>query len=165
MALFPPEEVHFHLNEGRSPKRVVSGPVRVKCIDYVPGGFLAPLCITFLCDFCRTAHFSHQPFLVFLVTACATSCPLMSYNHAFYVHSDTQGCMFWAESEILRSISLSHFALREQANTLLYFDSFLLEFVGCVVLVSTEKTYTSWWQKGKISLSSALNSLTALTVS
>lgn len=126
MALFPPEEVHFHLNEGGSPERVVSGPVRVKCIDYVSGGFLALLCIMFLCDFCRTAHFSHQPFLVFLVTDCATSCPLTSHNHAFYVHSNTKGCMFWVESEILRSITLSHFALREQANTLLFFDSFLL---------------------------------------
>lgn len=165
MALFPPEEVHFHLNEGGSPKCVVSGPVRVKCIDYVPGGFLALLCIMFLCDFCRTGHFSHQTFLFFLVTACATSCALTSHNHAFYVHSNTQGCMFWAESEILRSITLSHFALTEQANTLLFFDSFLLEFVGCIVLVSTEKTFAGWWQKGKISLFSASNSLTALTIS
>lgn len=57
MALFPLEEVHFHLNEGGSPKRVVSGPVRVKCIDCVSGGFSAPLCIMFLGDLCRTAHF------------------------------------------------------------------------------------------------------------
>lgn len=73
MALFPLEEVHFHLNEGGSPKRVVSRPCvwemcwlwskRLLCAAPLP-------CSRVI--FTEPPIYTHQPFLVFLVTACST---------------------------------------------------------------------------------------------
>lgn len=81
MALFPLEEVHFHLNEGGSPKRVVSRPCvcemcwlsssRVFCtaVQRVPGLFLQIIC-------------KHQPLVVFLLTTYSVWCLFPVHNLA-----------------------------------------------------------------------------------
>lgn len=54
MALFPPEEVHFHRNEGGTPSVSFPGPARSKCVDCVPGNIGSAVHV--LGDFCQTPH-------------------------------------------------------------------------------------------------------------
>lgn len=126
-----------------APSVLFPGPVCVKCVDCVPGGFSARLCSVFQGDFCRTSNLYTSAIPSFL-----SHCPLNLVPFAnsqfgcFFVHSQ-QGCLFGPRCHLIFGIWFTYLHRRyaeslgiktTQTASPLSFDSFLWVFVACIVL-------------------------------